>query len=111
MPVYEVACKICNKHEDIFRKLADYKDLPDCCGQQMSRVLSAPKVFEDIKPYKSMVTGEMITSRSQHRNHLKQHGCTEVGNEDMTPKKDLFAEKRRKEEIKREIAQRLDAIA
>ena len=38
-------------------------------------------VMPDIAPYKSMITGEMITSRSQHREHLQQHGCVEVGNE------------------------------
>lgn len=38
-------------------------------------------VMGDIQPYKSMQTGEMITSRSKHREHLKQHGLIEVGNE------------------------------
>ena len=38
-------------------------------------------IMPDIKPYKSMVTGEMIGSRSTHRNHLRQHGMIEVGNE------------------------------
>ena len=33
------------------------------------------------KPYKSMITGEMITSRAQHYEHLKRHNCQEVGNE------------------------------
>lgn len=41
----------------------------------------AADVRGDIKPYKSMITGEMITSRSQHREHLKRHGCQEVGND------------------------------
>ena len=40
-----------------------------------------PMVVPDIKPYKSMITGEMITSRSQHREHLRKHGCQEVGND------------------------------
>lgn len=40
-----------------------------------------PYVMPDIQPYKSMQTGEMITSRSQHRAHLKQHGLIEIGNE------------------------------
>lgn len=35
----------------------------------------------DLKPYKSMITGEVIKSRSHHREHLKQHGCQELGNE------------------------------
>ena len=43
--------------------------------------VSAPMVMGDIQPYKSMVTGEMIQSRSHHRSHLKQHGLVEVGNE------------------------------
>jgi hypothetical protein len=35
----------------------------------------------DIKPYKSMIDGSMIGSRSHHREHLRQHGCVEVGND------------------------------
>ncbi len=38
-------------------------------------------VMGDIQPYKSQVTGEMINSRSQHRDHLKAHRLIEVGNE------------------------------
>jgi len=38
-------------------------------------------VVPDIQPYRSMATGEMITSRSQHRAHLRQHGLIEIGNE------------------------------
>ncbi len=40
-------------------------------------------VMPDIKPYKSMKTGEMITSRSKHREHLKQYGLVELGNEPL----------------------------
>jgi hypothetical protein len=39
------------------------------------------QVMPDIQPYKSMVTGEMINSRSQHREHLKAHRLVEIGNE------------------------------
>lgn len=38
-------------------------------------------ISPDIAPYRSQITGEMITSRSQHREHLKQHNCFEIGNE------------------------------
>lgn len=41
----------------------------------------APIVMNDIAPYTSMADGSYITSRSQHRAHLKQHGCIEIGNE------------------------------
>lgn len=42
---------------------------------------SGVMVMPDIKPYRSMIDGSMITSRSEHRAHLKQHGCVEVGND------------------------------
>ena len=38
-------------------------------------------IVPDIQPYKSMITGETINSRSHHRAHLAQHGCFEIGNE------------------------------
>jgi len=41
----------------------------------------AAYVAPDIQPYRSTITGEMITSRSRHREHLKQHNCFEIGNE------------------------------
>ena len=40
-----------------------------------------PQVIRDLEPYKSMRTGEMIDGRRQHREHLRQHGMIEVGNE------------------------------
>lgn len=45
-------------------------------------------VMPDIEPYQSMADGTWITSRSQHREHLKRHGCIEIGNEkiDTTPR-------------------------
>ena len=45
---------------------------------------SGPQVIKDIEPYKSMIDGSMITSRTRHRDHLRAHGCIEVGNEKMT---------------------------
>lgn len=38
-------------------------------------------VHADIEPYRSMVTGEVIGSRSTHRAHLRQHQVIEVGND------------------------------
>ena len=42
---------------------------------------SGPMIMPDIKEYKSMITGETITSRSKHREHLRAHGYQEIGNE------------------------------
>jgi hypothetical protein len=43
-------------------------------------------IMPDIKEYKSMITGEMITSRTKHKNHLRQHNCFEIGNEKLERK-------------------------
>ncbi len=40
-----------------------------------------PYVVGDLKPYKSMADGSIIEGRAQHREHLRKHGCVEVGNE------------------------------
>lgn len=50
---------------------------------------SGPFVMADVKPYQSMVTGEMIGGRRQHREHLRQHGLIEMGND--APKRSLQA--------------------
>lgn len=41
----------------------------------------APMIMPDIAPYRSMITGELIGSRSTHREHLRAHGYEEVGND------------------------------
>ncbi len=61
-------------------------------------------IMPDIKPYKSMITGEEITSRSKHRNHLRQHGCFEIGNEKLE-RKERQPPPGLKEEIMRTIHQ------
>jgi hypothetical protein len=67
--------------------------------------VNAPVVMNDIQPYKSMQTGEIITSRSQHRTHLKQHGLIEIGNEKMPERKPET--KYNSDEVKRAIAAQL----
>ena len=73
---------------------------------------AAAKVISDITPYISMVDGSVISSRSKHREHLKAHGCVEVGNESMEPRKTSWIEnKSNKEALRREIAARLDSYS
>ena len=71
----------------------------------------APRVISDITPYISQIDGSVISSRSQHRNHLKDNGCVEVGNEKMESRKTSWIEqKAQKEELRKEIAARMDSI-
>ena len=54
---------------------------------EVAREYAAPEpvagyyIMGDIKPYRSMIDGREITSRSGHREHLRDHGCVEVGND------------------------------
>jgi hypothetical protein len=41
----------------------------------------SPLVMPDIKPYLSQIDGREITSRSRHREHLRDNNCFEIGNE------------------------------
>lgn len=55
--------------------------------QHAERSRRAFYIVPDINPYKSPITGEVITSRSKHRDHMRQHEVVEVGNERMKPRK------------------------
>lgn len=65
-------------HEGQWMPAAQYYALRDRTNQSDH---PAPLLMRDIDPYRSMATGETITSRSQHRQHLKEHGLVELGNE------------------------------
>lgn len=82
MPIYTLKCSHCSKTEEIFRSIKNMdNEIPECCNNKMERIIVSPLVMNDISPYISQVTGELISSRGQHKEHLKQHGCIEIGNE------------------------------
>ena len=61
-------------------------------------------VQSDIQPYTSTIDGSQITSRSKHREHLREHNCIEVGNERLSPPKREFTATRG---LREELAARL----
>lgn len=71
-------CKVCDGWHDVSEPWPE-----ECNPRASSRVVH---VMADIQPYKSMIDGSMIGSRSVHRDHLRAHGCIEVGNEKMESK-------------------------
>jgi hypothetical protein len=79
---FDRICKNRNQSGGKFIQDPETGDLLEC--DNYDRTTDSHYVIEDIKPYKSMITGEVISSRSQHRKHLRQHGCEEVGNEKLT---------------------------
>lgn len=59
-------------------------------GQDVSMTVGNREMcFSD--PVKSMIDGKYYNNRKDYQNHLKQHGCVEVGNEynGKTPKREL----------------------
>lgn len=80
MPLYDFQCDKCNKVTEEFMKVSEYQE-PICCEQKMKRLFGSTSVMPDIEPYVSMIDGSIINSRSKHREHLKQHGCIEIGND------------------------------
>ena len=69
----------------------------------------APMVMSDIGGYISQIDGSWIESRSKHRNHLKQHGMIELGNDYMKSNKPIELSRKDNESRKRTIAEVADA--
>ena len=91
MPTYTVRCPTCGEQQDIFRRMADCDDTPECHGERMRHVLSAPMIIADIQPYRAVAvdkkTGELpyITSRRQHQEFLKRNNYA-VAETDSKPR-------------------------
>lgn len=74
--------RLCGKCKNFYSPDGEWKDIefPCTCNHETGKIESL-YVQGDIEPYKSMITGEMITSRSQHKSHMRQHNVQEAGNE------------------------------
>jgi hypothetical protein len=73
-----------------------------------ARENGGPFIVGDLQPYRSMVTGEMIEGRRQHREHLKTHNVVEVGNSfDQSTPKPIYQPGRLKEQIARQVYEKL----
>lgn len=72
--------------------------------------LGRPMVIRDIEPYQNMINGQMISSRSEHREFLRRHNVVEVGNEKMTTKV-VAPESNRRETISKQLGDMSDKQA
>ena len=80
---------------------------PKYQAPKRSEIVAAPYFMKDISEYKSPLDGQMITTRSQHRDHMREHGVIEVGNERMPTAK---AEPKVDKELGHAIKRRLDEV-
>ena len=70
---------------------------------QANEEVHAPMIMGDITPYKSMIDGSIIQSRSRHREHLQANGCIEVGNESMETKLTPSSGEKRREVLAQQL--------
>ena len=115
MPIYEVKCEKCGHEDEIYRRLAEFDNLPTHCDAVMSRVICAPFIMGDIDPYISQQTGEVIGSRSKHHKHLREHSLTEVGDQSAWLEKNnaeqkKATEKKESKELRQFVARQMDNV-
>ena len=99
MPIYPCRCE-CGHEEEVYLTMAQHRDLPNHCGKQMTRVFTPHMVIEDMKAYQSPLDGKWISTRKNHRKHLREHDVIEVGNEKINPKP-KFEDKTIKQDLAR----------
>jgi putative FmdB family regulatory protein len=88
MPLYSYECPSCGTETERICPVKDHRPRIKCeCGRMAVQVLGFAHVIPDIQPYKSMVTGERIRGRAHHKQHIRDHGLIEVGNERLPPRK------------------------
>lgn len=79
MPNYDFRCESCQKQEEVFMRIADYK-APECCGKKMNQVLGNYSVVKDVDPYldENIADKPVWVKSKQHRKQLmKEHGVYE----------------------------------
>lgn len=90
-----------------FEMLRDANELAQARSNQFNELrsdLPCPMFIPDVQEHQNMVTGEIVTSRSRHREILRERGLVEVGNEDLekhATKDDWIKDK----QLEREICQ------
>lgn len=66
---------------------------------------TGPQIIRDVEPYLSVIDKSVIGGRRQHRDHLKAHGCIEVGNEYKPAQRQEMSRNERIQDIKRSLGE------
>lgn len=75
-------------HEGKFIPVAQYHALDRARrSQKHSDALPTPMVMGDLTEHRNIATGEVVSSRSRHREILREHGLVELGNERIEPRR------------------------
>lgn len=95
MALYPYKCGNCGSGEEVFQSISSYSKspiVPICaCGKAMARHFTPIMVAVDIAPYRSMIDGCTINSKSAERYHMQKHGV--VHTDEIMP--DVIRNKKR----------------
>lgn len=108
MPTYDYQCEECGRNESVFQTIREYINSPvrpTCCCVKMERKLSVvpgvalANALANDRHYQDMKgpNGEDLSSRTKHREFMKQTGLTTVDDY-----KGFFGEKQREREALRQ---------
>ena len=88
MPTYDYQCSKCGTTQSVFQTIREYISSPvrpECCGPVERKLSVVPgmalcNALANDRHYEGMIgpNGEDISSRSKHREFLKQSGLTTV---------------------------------
>lgn len=82
MPTYSYQCKDGHKTETVKLMTEHTKTIicPDC-GQEANQVLSGGSyaTVDNMKPYKCVVSGEVVTTRTQRKEIMRKYDLVETG--------------------------------
>lgn len=79
MPLYSYRCAECGSETDHYNSIAERHNGPLCCDVPMAHQIVPVAVVGEMKPYYCVATEQMVTSRKQRRDVIKQHGLIEAG--------------------------------
>lgn len=118
--LYTYECQKCGKKQDAYRKVADHKKGPKCCGVTSKQILTAAHVIPSFTPYRAvgLPGAPYIKTRSEHKAQLRRFGREEIGNDrSMMPEMEASDsewqqhQSKRKEKIEAEISESHAALA
>lgn len=112
MPLYDYKCPEGHGFESFFRMTQDSSSaVCPVCERAATKVLTPPRVTVENVRYRCPITDKVITSKRDHANNLRVHGChvMEPGEADAiraaNARADAEFERRVGETVEREIEQ------
>lgn len=87
MAIYPYKCKECGRTQEVVQSISSYSEKPHrpLCHGEMERFFTVPMMSVDLQEhYLSPLDGKtLVTSRSQEREHMKEHGVVKF--DDIAP--------------------------